>query len=212
MKKKGMNAVTAERLFGVVIVLLLVGLVSDFIFVTNFLKSESIKTEILHKQSDATESDISKLKSADAWLKENEDVIKRTSAVVGQSKLYQYQNQIIEDFNGYGSKTGVPILGYTFAASSTTVTTPTASATPAAPTGAAAGAPVAAAKAPVGVNSITITVTFGDKVNYQKFLNFLRLLEQNVTRMQVSNISLTPDSKDLSSIVNPNVTVIVYTR
>ncbi len=210
MKKNRMNAVTAERLFGVIIVLLLVGLVSDFIFVTNFLKSESIKAEVLHKQSDATESDISKLKSADAWLRENEDVIQRTSAVVGQSKLYQYQNQIIEDFNGYGNRTGVPILGYTFAASSTTATTPAA--TPAAPSGAAAGAPAAIAKAPAGVNSITITVTFGDKVNYQKFLNFLRLLEQNVTRMQVSNISLTPDSKDLNSIVNPNVTVIVYTR
>ncbi len=230
MSKKKMNAVAAERLFGVVVLLLLVGLVADFIFVTNFLKSEAVKTETLRAQSDATDNDIAKLKSADEWLSENEDVVKRTSAVVAESRLYQYQNQIIEDFNGYGSQAGVPISGYSFMAAAnaaspgapTTATPPPpsnsggsapgASPTPAVPPTSSVGVAATTSKAPTGVNSITVTVTFGDKVNYQNFLTFLRLLEKNVTRMQVTDLSLNPDAKEPQTVTNPNITVIVYTR
>lgn len=220
MKKKQLTAVATERLFGVVILLLLIGLVVDFIFVTNFLKSEAVKTETLHAQSDATDSDIAKLKSANAWLQDNEDVLERTSNVVAQSKLYQYQNQIIEDLDGYGKQAGVIISGYSFTLpSSGTPSAPAAGASPGSTPGAtspppstpaAPGAANASSKVPSGINSTSVTVTFGDKIGYQNFLNFLRLVEKNVTRMQVTNMSLNPDSLDGRIISNPNITLIVY--
>lgn len=203
----GLTAVKAERLFWLVIVLLLVALVVDFIFVTNFIKSEAAKSEVLRLQAEATDSDIAKLKSANAWLKKNNDIVERTGAIVAESKLYQYQNQIIEDFNSYGRQTGIPVLGYSFSSS----TLPANGATPPpAPTTPAAPAP--ATKAPPGVNSTTVTVTFGEQVNYQAFLNMLKLLEQNVTRMQVTDVSLSPDALNPQAIATPNITVIVYTR
>ncbi len=227
MRKKQLTAVATERLFGVIILLLLVGLVADFIFVTNFLKNEAVKAQTLRAQSEATDSDVAKLKSAKAWLDDNKEIVKRTSAIVAQSKLYQYQNQIIEDFNGYGGQTGISISGYSFtvAASASTPAAPGATAT-SPPVSSAAPSPGTGSttapspgsatgtgpKAPVGVNSVTVTVTFGDKVNYQSFLNFLRLLEQNVTRMQVTDLSLNPDAKEPQNVTNPTITVIVYTR
>jgi hypothetical protein len=203
MKKNRMTAVLAERIFGLAILLLLVGLVVDFIFVTNFLKTEAAKTEVLHQQSDVIDSDITKLKAADVWLRKNDDVVKRTSAIVAQSKLYQYQNQIINDFNSYGAQTGIAITGYSF--------TQTA-ATGAAPAPTPAGTPATVAKAPAGVNSVTVTINFASNVEYQRFLNLLRLLEQNVTRMQVTQIALSPDPTNPNLLVSPNISVIVYTR
>jgi hypothetical protein len=220
-QKHRFTAVAAERMFGAVIVLLLVGLVADFIFVTDFLKSEAAKTEVLHKQSDATDSDITKLKSADEWMKKNEKTIERTSAIVAESKLYQYQNQIIEDLDSYGAKAGTQILGYSFSSPGVAGAAP-ASATPAPTTAAAPPQPATApagssatpgtTKAPSNVNSTTVNISFGEKIRYQNFLNLLSLLEQNVTRMQVTQISLSPDTKQPDLLINPTVTIIVYTR
>lgn len=207
--KSRMTAILAERLFMLTVALLLVGLVVDFIFVTNFLKTEATKTEVLHQQSDVIDSDISKLKSADVWLEKNDSTVKRASAIVAQSKLYQYQNQIITDINSYGAQTGIPISGYGFTQTAATgaAAAPTAPATPT--TGSATAA---TPQVPAGVNSVTVTISFASNVNYQSFLNFLRLLEQNVTRMQVTQIALTPDINNPATLVNPNISVIVYTR
>ncbi len=203
-----MTAVIAERLFVLAVALLIVGIVVDFIFVTNFLKTEAAKTEVLHQQSDVIDSDITKLKAADAWLEKNNDVIERTSAIVAESKLYQYQNQIINDFNSYGAQTGIAITGYSFTQTSVPGAT---SATPAPPT-ASTGTAATVAKPPSGVNSVTVTINFAPNVEYKNFLNLLRLLEQNVTRMQVTQIALTPDSANPQLLVSPNISVIVYTR
>ena len=212
MKKSRLNAIKAERLFWAAILLLLIGLVVDFIFVTNFLKTEATKSGFLRAQADATDNDITKLKSANIWLKKNNDVVKRTNAIVAESKLYQYQNQIIKDFDSYGQQTGIPILGYSFTPAGTPAAGTAAAAPP--PSSAATTLPAAGttAKAPPSVNSTTVTVTFGESVSYDGFLNMLKLLEQNVTQMQVTDISLTPDTKNPKMITNPNITVIVYTR
>lgn len=224
MSRKSISATGAERLFGVVIVLLLVALVADFIFVTNFLRAKANDTETLRLRADASDSDVAKLKSADTWLKRNKEAVERVDAVVAQSKLYQYQNQIIQDLNGYGDQLGIPVSGYSFSTplNLSSPGAPTAGAAPPVPTAPTTTAPAAQAptggtlptapKAPAGVNSTTVTVTFGDKVSYTNFLNLLRLVEQNVTRMQVTDISLTPDSKEPSTIINPSITIIVYVK
>lgn len=217
-----MSPIIAERLFGVVIVLLLILIVADFIYVTNFLRASVRETETLHQSSDTSDSDIAKLKSAEIWFRKNKDSVNRVNAVVAESKLYQYQNQIIQDFNGYGDRLGIPIVGYSFSTPSTPgapATAPVGGAAPApapasptAPTTPTAPGSTAAPKAPTGVNSTTVTVTLGDKVSYQNFLNLLKLLEQNVTRMQVTNVTLTPDNQNPDIIVNPNIAVIVYIK
>lgn len=202
MSKPRLNAVVVERLFGLVIFLLLSGLVADFVVASNYLKTQASKLESLHQQADASSNDITSLKYAETWLQQNASTVQRANDIVATSSTYQ--DQVIKDINTYAAQAAVPISGYTF-------TAPTAAGVPAAPV-AATPAAVGAAKAPPGVTANNVSVTLGEDVDYQSFLRLLKLLEQNVTQMQITNMTLTPDTTNPSKLVSPNITLTVYTR
>ncbi|MFI5212624.1 MAG: hypothetical protein ACHQTE_01560, partial [Candidatus Saccharimonadales bacterium] len=62
-----------------------------------------------------------------------------------------------------------------------------------------------------GVKSTSVAVTLVNPINYNNLLTFVKLIEQNLTKMQVSKIGL---SKDPSSnkIISDALTVEVYIR
>lgn len=209
------NAVLAERLFIVAIIGLIVVMIFNFIFVTKLLSKQSLQANQTKTEADISTNDIKTIQSATKKLKAEPSVVKKAASVVAQSKLYQYQNQIINDLQDYAKQNGVSIKGYSFSAADATSAAGGAPSSTTPP--ASAGAPTGSSQpgqtpTPTGVSSTNVSVTLDDKVKYILFLNFVRSIENNVTRMQINNIDLSPESKDPSILLGPTLTITVYTR
>lgn len=222
MKTKGFTAVVAERLFLLGMLALVVLLIADFIFATRLLQQQAQQTDHSKIKAEISDDDISNVNKAGQWLRDHPDEVKRVNRVVAESKLYHYQNQIIADVQEYAGKVGVGISGYNFPAPTTTAApgaanpiTPTATSTPtpaAITPSQGATPPIASSSAaPPGVNTVAVNITLDKTVNYLKLIHFLQLIERNVTRMQITNVSLAPDSTSPDSIASPSISLLVYT-
>lgn len=140
-----------------------------------------------------------------------------------------FQEQFIYDVGNYAKQVGIGIAGYTFpgidqqgtsATGAKTSAPSQAQSTPATgasgttgASGASAAGGVSSLKIPSGVEATNITIVFSNdgKIPYSSFLKFLKLLEQNTTRMYISKIELAPDS-DGTSVTQANMEITIFSR
>lgn len=198
------NAIVTERLFIVAILLLSTLIVVDFVYVSKILRQKSVAADHAKISAEISSDDLTTVKEGAAYIKSIPETVKRSEAITAQSALYRYQNQIVTDINNYARQAGISVSSYTFPPETTAATPPTPTTT--AP---AAGKP--ATTVPTGIKSSAVTITFGSKVGYSQFLHFLKLVENNITRMQITDVTLTPDA-DPSQLASPSLSLKVYTR
>jgi Tfp pilus assembly protein PilO len=67
-------------------------------------------------------------------------------------------------------------------------------------------------KAPVGVKIIPVKFTVSKTASYQDVLDFLKSIEENRRKMQVTQISLTPDSEDGNKLEDVSLTLNLFVR
>lgn len=151
-------------------------------------------------EANVSANDVQNLQKLETELKDDQVAINRTKSIVADSESYQYQNQIIQDLTRYAKAAGVTITGYVFTSDG------------AAPGGAVA-APVANnGGAPAGLKTTSVSITPKSPVNYKSFMQFIHSIELNLTKMQLTGISLSksPDGAEMVA-VNP-LTIEVYTK
>ncbi len=217
MKTKGITPIGAERLLIAGIVLLIGLLFADIYFMNSFLSSKAKETEHARIDAEISNTDIDNMRKAGEKLASYEDAVEQTDQIIGESKLYQYQNQIISDIESYASISGVRIAGFAFTSvADSTLAAPGATTAPTtAPPAAADGSTPAAGAAstvPKDVKSVQTTISFAGDVSYVNLLKFITLIEQNVTRMQIIDLGLTPKEDNRNLLATPSMTILVYTR
>ena len=173
----------------------MVGLV---IFTYSFLSKTSEEVGKMQTEAIAVDAKIQSLLASKSQLDRNSDTVKKAKNIVSESKLYQYQNQIIQDLNTYADRAGIPIKSFSFQ------NEPTTSAKTATPS-------KQASTSPAGVKSTFVSIQLGDHIDYTKFLHFLSLIEKNVTRMQLSGVSISRGANN-HEISIQSLEVKVYTR
>lgn len=173
----------------------MVGLV---IFAYSFLSKTSEEVGKMQTEATAVDAKIQSLLASKSQLDRNSDTVKKAKNIVSESKLYQYQNQIIKDLNTYADRAGIPIKAFSFQNEPTTSakTTKSSKRTPA---------------SPAGVKSTFVSIQLGDHIDYTKFLHFLSLIEKNVTRMQLLGVSISRGANN-HEISIQSLEVKVYTR
>lgn len=189
MKKMTFDAVFLSYLFIGLIVILLIGAGVGGWQLQKLLTAEYVAAD--HAKIDARISadQLQKAHNLQVYLESHKADVEKAAAVVAETKTYQYQNQIVEDVNRYADIAGVTVLGFDF---------------PLQTTGTASKAK--------GVKTIQANVTLQNPVAYDSYLRFLKLIEQNLTKMQITDISITPDPKVAGRINNPVVGLQVYVR
>jgi hypothetical protein len=159
---------------------------------------EQFATDVSHTviDADASQNSLTTLQKVKTMLANEQDVITRTNNIVADSQSYQYQDQIITDLDQYASRAGIEISNVTFG---------TAKTTPAAVPAVLGGA------VPSGVKSTSVTVALVNPVNYEHLLGFIESVEQNLTKMQISRVSISKagSGDDVSSDV---LTIEVFVR
>lgn len=170
--------------------LLLLTVLGILLVVTAYpsLKNFSSEVSQITANADASEDSIQTLQKIQQELLINKDSIERASEIVAESQSYQYQDQIVTDLNDYANKAGITISNIDFETSSTAAgatTPPAATTSPSSP---------AATAAPAGVKSTIANITLKNPVNYESLLRFIKHIEQNLTKMQISNITMAKDT------------------
>lgn len=226
--KLGWNALTLRIILSVLILLLIVGGIGVFILGKNILTAQADEADELSLQANASRQEREKLARTKTELEKHRSAIKRASQIVAESKSYMYQNQITQDLYQIAAKTGISINGITFDAAgsgSSGAGTPAAgAAAPAAPAGAAAApaagaegaaaAPAPAAGAAPGVTPTNISITLNGPTSYEAIVSFVYMIEQNLTKMRVSNVALSAATGENggSGVTSDAITIEVYLR
>ena len=195
--KKVLNASIARIVLSLLLLIILSAMVGLVIFAYSFLSKTSEEVGKMQTEAIAVDAKIQSLLASKSQLDRNSDTVKKAKNIVSESKLYQYQNQIIKDLNTYADRAGIPIKAFSFQNEPTTSAKTTSSKrTPA---------------SPAGVKSTFVSIQLGDHIDYTKFLHFLSLIEKNVTRMQLLGVSISRGANN-HEISIQSLEVKVYTR
>ncbi|OYX42124.1 hypothetical protein B7Y94_04100 [Candidatus Saccharibacteria bacterium 32-49-12] len=213
--KKPFTAVTMRNTLAVVLLITLLAMAGGFYLAHSYL--EDVATEVSKIQSDAASSDakLQYLTSLEGQLSNQTEAIQKAEQIVAESQRYQYQNQIIEDLSSYAAQSGITISGFTFQDSNSASSTPApAVTTPPAATDsgeeATGQAPAVAAPAQTA-KSVNVSVQLGGSVAYVNLLNFIYLIEQNLTQMQISQLNLSPGESP-STVSTQTLDIEVYVK
>lgn len=196
--KKVLNASIARIVLSLLLLIILSAMVGLVIFAYSFLSKTSEEVGKMQTEAIAVDAKIQSLLASKSQLDRNFDTVKKAKNIVSESKLYQYQNQIIQDLNTYADRTGIPIKSFSFQNEPTT-SAKTATSSKRTSTN------------PAGVKSTFVSIQLGDHIDYTKFLHFLSLIEKNVTRMQLSGVSISRGANN-HEISIQSLEVKVYTR
>ena len=196
--KKVLNASIARIILSLLLLIILSAMVGLVIFAYSFLSKTSEEVGKMQTEAIAVDAKIQSLLASKSQLDRNSDTVKKAKNIVSESKLYQYQNQIIKDLNTYADRAGIPIKAFSFQNEPTTSakTAKSSKRTPASPS---------------GVKSTFVSIQLGDHIDYTKFLHFLSLIEKNVTRMQLLGVSISRGANN-HEISIQSLEVKVYTR
>ena len=196
--KKVLNASIARIVLSLLLLIILSAMVGLVIFAYSFLSKTSEEVGKMQTEAIAVDAKIQSLLTSKSQLDRNSDTVKKAKNIVSESKLYQYQNQIIKDLNTYADRAGIPIKAFSFQNEPTTSakTATSSKRTPA---------------SPAGVKSTFVSIQLGDHIDYTKFLHFLGLIEKNVTRMQLLGVSISRGANN-HEISIQSLEVKVYTR
>ena len=197
----GRLSLTATRLRTILILsLFVVTILAAVIFYFADKSIQSFAVDVSHAAVDAkaSQDNIQTLQKIQDQLINDKEVVDRANSIVADSKSYLYQDQIINDINGYASKAGVKITSITFS------TTQQSAAAGAAPT-------ASALPAPSGTKSTAASIALQNPVNYNSLLRFVKSVEQNLTKMQISKISLSKGTSG-NDVTSDTLTIEVYVR
>jgi type II secretory pathway pseudopilin PulG len=205
MKNKGMSATLLEKILILIVILIFGCTIAAYYFLSNFAKTQAKSANHSMLTAQSTQKDIDSLQKSYKWIEKHPEVVDKTNKIVADASQYQYQDQIIKDLELYAKQSGNLVVSqYTFSEPSGTQTAPTGggAAKPATPAPAAAGSTSTSAQLPQGLTATTVDITFPQKgVPYDKILLFVKKIEQNVTRMQITALSITPDPTNRNSVI-----------
>lgn len=186
MKNIKLTAVSLRLILSVTL-FVIAGLIIAAVWLsTSKLKEYATQVNQISSEATASQDSVQTLQKTKQELDAQKDIVAKAASIVADSQGYKYQDQIIKDLNAYASASGLTITNFSFAS---TAATPAAPAAPAASGGAAATTP--AATVPSGVKSTSASITLKAPINYVNLLQFIHSIEQNLTKMQISRVSLT---------------------
>lgn len=161
-------------------VLVIVLTVALAVFSRSYLVEYADEVASITAESENTQATVDSLTRAKESLAEQEDAVQKAKRIVAESKQYQYQNQIINDLTAYAEEANLSISSFVFSNTDSDA--------------ADAESQEDAAKQQqlAGLKTAQVTIGLPGQIAYKDLLNFLSLIENNATRMQVQGLLVSP--------------------
>lgn len=156
-------------------------------WVEGMLTDKVRETDHAKTDADLSGTELQQLKHLKKQLDDQKDVVERAKQIAANSAQYQYQDQVIRDVSDYAARYGIQVNTFDFSTTNK------------------------AAPATNGTKKTPFTVSLKGPLAYVTFLRFLRDIEGNLTKIQVTSLTLAPD-KDPNNITNPSLSCEVYLK
>lgn len=171
------------------IVALIAGMGYGTFYIHQRLTDYVTQVDHLKIDSDINQQSIENARKLDRALAENNDSVSRAAVIVADTKYYEYQDQIVKDITSYAAASNITVLGFDFSV--------------------AASSKASSIK---GVKTIVANVSLKSPMKYTDYLQFLKLIERNLTKMQVTQVDIANELKSADTISSPVLTLEVYVR
>ena len=150
------------------------------------------KDEVSKVENDvvANESSIGLAQALEQYIKNNRKDIDLVKKVVSDTKEYQYQDDIINDIVTYAAQTGLKLLSVTFPTSTSSSSSKDKSAP---------------------VKTMQAVIEIDKEFSYDKYINFIYKIEQNISKMKILQISIDL-GKEAGSITGSSIKLEVYVK
>ena len=188
MKSKALDATTTRWILVGIIVLLVCGGIAGAWQLQMMLNEKLAATNQAKVDAINNNDNLAKAQALKIYLENHQAEIDKTARIVADTEAYKYQDQIVQDITKYAEVSGLRVLGFDFPTTTKTNTSST------------------------GLKSIAATITLRNPVPYRNYLTFLKLIEQNLTKMQITDVSIVPDKDDPNLINNPVIGLEVYIK
>lgn len=206
-----LNAVTFRNGLLGAIALLILATGAGFYLLSGMLRAKAIEVNRAQIDAELSSNETIRLQKLQSELDRYKDVIPRAKELVASSKDFKYQDQVIRDITTLANRSGITITGYTFTDGSGGPASG-AAASPAPAAGGPAGSAAGGAAASPAAKKVTMTITMKSPIAYDSYLLFLRRIELNVMRLQVTGINLSPDPGNKANIINPSVGIVIFVK
>ncbi|HEU5187586.1 MAG TPA: hypothetical protein VFT87_03720 [Candidatus Saccharimonadales bacterium] len=140
--------------------------------------------------SQVSSQEVERLQQLQKELAAQQDIVARASQIASTANNYQYQDQVVGDLKSYAQRSGIAIGSFDFGTAQS----------------------AAGTQAPAGTTLTPFTVTLLGPIEFTKFMQFLSDIENNLTKIQVSSLTLSPDTKDPKLVANPVLGLVVYLK
>ena len=215
-KKKTTTGLTATKMRVVLLVSLVLaisGMAAGFYFAYLSLQKASDEVASIQATANSEDATVQNMMQTKKDLAKYADTVERAKNIVAESQSYRYQDQVVRDISEYANRAGVALASIGFqaesgdssAAASGTNTPPASEGSTAEGTDAPA-----AASGGASMKNTTVSVTLAQNISYAKFLHFIHLIEESLTRMQITQISIARgDSPDTITAQTLNIEVYI---
>lgn len=169
-----------------------------FYFAYNKLSQTAEETGSQVASAREGQDTLQRLQNLQQELDDRRDEINRASQVMANSQNYAYQDRLVSDLTVYANRANLSISNISFSGQGNNAG------------GGDATTGEGAAATPSGLRSTTVDVTLDNPVNYRSLLNFLHYIEQNLTKLKVSKVTMT--KSEGSSVTVDALNLEVYVR
>lgn len=198
MKDKLANPIAIRFLLIGIVLLLIAFEIGAVVVGKQYLGNYASEVAEISAKSKDTQESLDSLARAERELESQKEIVAKAKNIVAESKSYKYQNQVISDLSSYAGKTGVIIKSFAFA-------DPTAK----------VDATKKSTATIAGIESTPVIMQLESPVPYDVLMRFIGLIENNVTRMQITELSISTAEVEgapagQSWVAVPSLTVEVY--
>lgn len=194
-RTQGFNAIMLQYGFMALIVVMIAAIVGIFILAQQLMSQQALSTDHYRTDAELAQEEIVRLQQLKTTLAQDKETIEKTAKIVSASQEYEFQDQVVRDLTTYATKYNVDIISFDFG------TKPGS-----APQGSAAA---------TGSSSQTktiVSVQLGNNIPYTSFLQFLKAIENNISKMQLTGIMLQPNVTNPNQILGPTIEMEVFLR
>ena len=207
-EKRVFDAVTMRIILVVVLIAILLLMGGGFYLAYTSLEKTAKEVSEVQTQAQTSDAKLQNLALLEKQLKENSIAVDRAKQIVADSQSYQYQNQIINDLTYYANQAHISITSFTFQDSTAAASSSSSSTSSSSTSSTNSTLPASTVN---GVKSTQVSIQLGGNVAYQDFLHFLYLIEQNLTRMQVADVTMSKGD-DPNTVSAQSLNIEVYIR
>jgi hypothetical protein len=190
---KSIRNQSAQNLRWVLVGLILLGLVVGAVgawYLNGLLATRVAATNDAVESSRVSSDNLERAQRLQVYLQNHKDEVDKAAQIVAQTAAYKYQNQIVEDVTKYANIAGVMIIGFDFPQDIASATVDKTT----------------------GLKSLTATIRLSDSSKFTGYLSFLKYIEQNLTKIQITDITISPNTSNQEYITDTTIGIQVYVQ